>query len=171
MQMEAEMLSGAQACAESDSCMNVLRAASSSLGPAHFGTTCSTPKNSHSFFSVSPITVQTTTGISLSLALDFQYRNTSNPLSLGKERSSRIKSGGFLVPSTTSCKNRIAAAILFSAMMSSPPSFLTTAVDCLTSDGVSSTIKTRCIMVSRAGVVSAFSFLQSYFFQRHENSK
>ena len=37
-----------------------------------------------------------------------------------------------------------------------PPSFLTTAVDCLTSDGMSSTIKTRCIMVFKAAVVFSF---------------
>ena len=100
------------------------------FGPAHLGTTCSTPKNWHNFFSVSPITVHTTTWIFWSLALDFQYRNTSNPLSRGNDRSSRIRSGAGLVPSNTSCKKSMAAAMLFSAITSLGPSFLTTAVDC-----------------------------------------
>src|SRR6202140_5935901 len=83
----------------------VLSAASSSLGPAHLGTTCSTPKNLHNFVSVSPITVHTTTEIACSFGLDFQYRSTSNPLSCGNDRSKRMRSGASFVPSTTSRRN------------------------------------------------------------------
>src|SRR5580765_4345421 len=81
-----------------------------------------------------------------SLGLDFQNRNTSNPLSRGKERSRRIRSGASLVPSTTSCRNKMADAMLFKAVTSWAPSFFTTAVDCRVSAGVSSIIKTLSVI-------------------------
>ena len=148
MQMEAGVLSGAQACAGFESCTKVFRAASSSLGLptsapralpqktriASFLFPPSPSKQPHESDGVPHWTSNTAIP---------RIRFPAETISPTGSVRSRFSSFQHVLQKEHCCCNVIQCSHIVA------PSFLTTAVDCRTSAGVSSTINTRCILFPR----------------------